>query len=70
MDGADLRLVATDNPITVAGGQQATATVFVIAPAQRFVRGERPVRFRISDGAGLEATREYRLLGPSPEAPR
>ena len=70
VDGADLRLVAPDNPIAVAGGQQATATVFVVAPAQRFVRGERPVRFRISDGAGLEATREYRLLGPSPEAPR
>ena len=70
MEGADLRLVAPENPITVAGGQQATATVFVIVPADRFARGERPVRFWISDGAGLDAIREYRLLGPSTEAPR
>jgi hypothetical protein len=62
--------VAPENPITVAGGQQATATVFVVAPAHHFARGERPVSFRISDGAGLDATREYRLLGPSVEEPR
>jgi polyferredoxin len=69
-DGADLRLVAPENPIAVAGGQQATATVFVIAFARHFASGERPVRFRISDSEGLDVTREYRLLGPSTEESR
>jgi hypothetical protein len=69
-DGADLRLVAPENPIAVAGGQQATATVFVIAFARHFASGERPVRFRISDSEGLDVTREYRLLGPSTEETR
>ncbi len=66
LDGPGLRLIAPENPVTVAGGRQATATVFVIADAADFARGERDVRFRIDDGEGFELTSAYRLLGPAP----
>jgi cytochrome c oxidase accessory protein FixG len=65
VDVAGIRLVAPENPITVGAGRQATATVFVLADAKSFERGDRPVRFRITDGAAFEITPVYRLLGPS-----
>ena len=65
VDGEGLRLVAPENPISVGTGQQATATVFVLADAKSFERGDRAVRFRITAGPGFEITPEYRLLGPS-----
>ena len=61
----DLRLVAPENPVTVGPGQQATATLFVLGDAAAFPHGSRPVRFRVTDGAGFTAAPTYRLLGPS-----
>lgn len=66
VDGEGLRLVAPENPVAVAAGQQTTASVFVTAsPAVFADRGERPVRLRVSDGTGFETAASSMLLGPS-----
>ena len=57
-------MIAPENPIPVAAGKSATATVFVEAPARAFDDGRRAVRFRIGDGAGWSDAVPYRLLGP------
>ena len=66
--GADgLHFIAPDNPLAVAAGHAATATVFVTAPHHGFHEGAREIRFRITDGAGFATTMPYRLLGPEDE---
>jgi len=60
-------LIAPQNPLAVpAGGAQGTS-VFVVAPRAALPRGERAVRFRLSDGARWTRDFAYRLLGPEPE---
>ncbi len=54
--GEPLEMIAPDNPLPVAAGKSATATVFVTAPQGGFDDGRREVRFRISDGAGWSDT--------------
>ena len=39
--------------------------MFVLAPKSLFERGLRPVRFRVSDGAGFQTELPYKLLGPT-----
>jgi cytochrome c oxidase accessory protein FixG len=64
-DGAaPLEMIAPDNPLPVAAGKAATATVFVNASRGGFRDGQRAVRFRITDGAGWSTTVPYHLLGP------
>jgi cytochrome c oxidase accessory protein FixG len=66
--GADgVRLVAPENPLAVAVGKTATATVFVTAPRAAFAGGQRDIAFRVSDGAGFSALATFRLLGPDGE---
>lgn len=67
-DDEGLRFIAPDNPLAVAAGHAATATVFVTAPRAAFHGGAREIRFRVGDGAGFAASVPYRLLGP--EEPR
>ena len=67
-DGEGLHFIAPDNPLAVAAGHAATATVFVTAPRAAFHGGAREIRFRVGDGAGFAASVPYRLLGP--EEPR
>ena len=62
--GFALEMIAPENPILVAAGKSATATVFVEAPARAFADGHLAVRFRIGDGADWSETVPYRLLGP------
>ncbi|MBI2529080.1 MAG: 4Fe-4S binding protein [Candidatus Rokubacteria bacterium] len=62
-----IRLVAPENPLRVAGGQAATATVFLLAPRGAFAHGRRDVRLRVEDGAGFGTEVEYRLIGPDDE---
>jgi alkaline phosphatase len=59
-----LELISPDNPLAVAAGKSATATIFVEAAPRAFDDGRREVRFRISDGAGWSDVVPYRLLGP------
>jgi cytochrome c oxidase accessory protein FixG len=62
--GVPLEMIAPDNPLPVAAGKTATATVFVNAGRDAFRDGRRDVRVRITDGAGWSTTVPYRLLGP------
>jgi hypothetical protein len=62
--GEALEMISPENPILVAAGKSATATVFVEAPARAFADGRLAVRFRIGDGAGWSDAVPYRLLGP------
>ena len=57
-------MISPENPILVAAGKSATATIFVEAPASAFADGRLAVRFRIGDGADWSDTVPYRLLGP------
>jgi cytochrome c oxidase accessory protein FixG len=59
-----LRMIVPDAALAVAPGRSTTATVFIVAPAEVFERGERPVRLRVSDDAGWSHEVPYRLLGP------
>lgn len=59
-----LQMIAPENPLAVAAGKSATATVFVTAPPAVFDGGQRDIRFRVSDGAGFSTAVAYRLLGP------
>jgi hypothetical protein len=58
------QLIAPENPVRLAAGQQQTTTVFVLAPESAFSRGKRDVSFRISDGMKFSETAPYKLLGP------
>jgi hypothetical protein len=64
LDAPEARLIAPENPLPVRAGSHATTSVFVIAPASAFSHGVRPVRFRVSDGAGFSREAAYKLLGP------
>ncbi len=62
--GRALEMISPENPVPVAAGKSATATVFVEAPASAFADGRLAVSFRIGDGAGWSEAVPYRLLGP------
>ena len=64
LDADGAKLIAPENPVGVPAGGSRTATVFVVQPADRFVNGERLVRFRLSDGATFTREFGWRLLGP------
>jgi cytochrome c oxidase accessory protein FixG len=63
-DAADLTLVSPDNPLAVAPGAAATASVFVMAQARSLPHGVREIDVRVDDGAGFIKDTHYRLLGP------
>jgi cytochrome c oxidase accessory protein FixG len=57
------RLIAPENPLTVAAGEQRTTSVFVLVPKSE-LRGSRAVHFRVDDGHGYRSELPYELLGP------
>ena len=63
-DAPDLTLVSPDNPLEVAPGAAATASVFVTGKVASFPHGLREVEVEVNDGAGFDKTTHYRLLGP------
>jgi cytochrome c oxidase accessory protein FixG len=65
LGAADARLIAPENPVRLAAGEQTTTTLFVIVPAESFARGEREVRVRMTDTQGWSFETPYRLLGPT-----
>jgi polyferredoxin len=67
VDEPRLGLVVPENPLPVAAGRSATATVFVTAPPAMFDGGRRDIQFRVSDAAGFSMAMPYRLLGPGSE---
>jgi cytochrome c oxidase accessory protein FixG len=69
LEGASgARLVAPENPMSVAAGDVGQTSVFVVSAATSFVDGERAATFRVADGAGFDRAIPYRLVGPDGEA--
>jgi cytochrome c oxidase accessory protein FixG len=64
LEAEGIRLVAPENPLPVAAGSVRTEGVFIMASAGAFEDGQRPVRFRISDGGKFTAEYDYLLVGP------
>ena len=66
--GADrAKLIAPSNPLPVGAGLSATTTVFVVLAPGEFHDGERPISFRIQNGAGFTGNFTYELVGPEKE---
>jgi cytochrome c oxidase accessory protein FixG len=63
-DAPGARLIAPENPLTVAAGEQRSTSVFVMFEPELLSRGTRRVRFEIDDGQGFEKLVPYELLGP------
>ena len=63
-DAPDLTLISPDNPLEVAPGTAATASVFVMAEAASLPHGLREIDVEVKDGAGFAKATHYRLLGP------
>lgn len=65
LDAPGATLIAPENPLRVGAGTHQSTSVFVLAPRSLFQGGLRPVRFRVSDGAGFQKELPYKLLGPT-----
>ncbi|MEO7037520.1 MAG: cytochrome c oxidase accessory protein CcoG [Polyangiaceae bacterium] len=65
----DAHLIAPENPLVVAGGEQSSTSVFVSLARTSFASGELPARFRVSDGHGYSVEVPYQLLGPEGKKP-
>lgn len=59
------RVIAPENPLTVAPGATRITSVFVLLPRSAFDDGERPVTISVSDAKGFAKEIPWRLLGPS-----
>jgi polyferredoxin len=64
LDAGGAEFIAAENPLHVADAAQITTSVFVLSETSGFERGERRVRFRITDESGLSLELPYKLLGP------
>lgn len=67
LDLPSAQLIAPEDPLPVAAGEQRTTSVFVLAPKSAFSHGRRAAHFLITDAHGYRAEFPYELLGP--EAP-
>jgi len=61
------QLIAPEDPLIVAAGEQRTTSVFVMAPRSVFSHASRAVHFRLTGTSGYHGDFPYELLGP--EAP-
>jgi len=68
LDAPGARLIAPENPLEVAANEQRATSLFVMAEPRILPKGQRAVRFRVTDGAGFTLAVPYRLLGPIPSA--
>jgi cytochrome c oxidase accessory protein FixG len=62
------QMIAPENPLLIAGGEQASTSVFVSLPTKAFQGGRLQAQFRVSDGQGFIANIPYELLGPQGRA--
>ncbi|HEY3666111.1 MAG TPA: 4Fe-4S dicluster domain-containing protein, partial [Polyangiaceae bacterium] len=58
------QLIAPEDPLSIAAGEQRSTSVFVLAAKTAFSRGARPVQFRVSGTHGFRLDYPYELLGP------
>jgi cytochrome c oxidase accessory protein FixG len=67
LDGG--QLIAPEDPLLIAAGEQRSTSVFVMAPKTAFLHGSRAVHFRVTDNHGHRAEYPYQLLGPEGTEP-
>lgn len=66
---ATAQLIAPVNPVPVEAGEHLTTSVFVLAPASSFLKGQREVQLVIQqEGTRTPQLFTYTLLGPRSEA--
>jgi cytochrome c oxidase accessory protein FixG len=58
------RLIAPENPLEVSAHAQRSTSLFVMISPGSLRQGQRPVQFRVSDGADFDQSFRYQLLGP------
>jgi cytochrome c oxidase accessory protein FixG len=64
VDGSGSTLVAPENPVAIAAGEQTTESVFILSPRTAFVAGKHPVSIRVTTSSGFEQITPYTVLGP------
>jgi cytochrome c oxidase accessory protein FixG len=64
LGAGDSQLVAPENPLVVAAGDQATTSVFVVSPRDVFKGGSRPVEVVVHSEDDFERRIAHHLLGP------
>jgi cytochrome c oxidase accessory protein FixG len=57
-------LIAPENPLQVAAGDQATTTIFIVSPRSVFTAGSRAIEITVSSDDGFEQHIGHHLLGP------
>jgi hypothetical protein len=62
---AGLTMIAPENPLRVAAGDDQMTAAFLTAPAPAFASGELTIVLRIRDGVDFDHSFNYRLLGPA-----
>jgi hypothetical protein len=58
-------LVAPENPLRIAAGEQGTTSVFVSVPIGALEHGSCTVTLQLRDEQGFDVQLSYRILGPS-----
>jgi cytochrome c oxidase accessory protein FixG len=58
-------LVAPENPLHVAAGEQGTTSVFVMVPLDSLLGGSRTITLEVSNDDGFDVRLPYRILGPT-----
>jgi cytochrome c oxidase accessory protein FixG len=62
---AGLTMIAPENPLRVAAGDDQMTAAFLTAPASAFASGELTITLRVHDGVDFDRSFNYRLLGPA-----
>jgi cytochrome c oxidase accessory protein FixG len=65
VDGGGLKLIAPENPLTIAAGESQMTAAFITSQRSAFRDGELEISLHFSDGVDFNEIRPYRLLGPS-----
>jgi polyferredoxin len=65
VDAPDLVLATPRAPVEIQAGRASVIAVVVLAPRAAFSGGEREIRLRVRDEAGLDKELRHTLLGPS-----
>jgi uncharacterized protein YfaS (alpha-2-macroglobulin family) len=60
-----LTMIAPENPLPVAAGDDQMTAAFVNAPPSAFSSGELAIELRVRDGVDFDRSYDYRLLGPA-----
>ena len=62
---SSVELVAPENPLIVAAGEQGTTSLFVMVPLDSLQNGSRTITLEVSNGQGFDVQLPYRILGPT-----